>query len=147
MRNWEAIKRDQEGRTDPLAGIPAALPALQLAAKLQKRAAEGGFAWPTVSGPVAKVREELEEVVEATEPEHLEWEVGDLLFAVVALARAKGVEPEAALRRTARRFRARFLAARAAAEADGRDPAGLDLETWLGYWKAAKHAPATAQDG
>jgi ATP diphosphatase len=99
-----------------------------------------------VSGPVAKVREELEEVVEATEPEHLEWEVGDLLFAVVALARVKGVEPEAALRRTARRFRARFLAARAAAEADGRDPAGLDLETWLGYWKAAKRAPAAAPD-
>jgi len=146
VRNWEAIKRDEEGRTDPLAGIPAALPALQLAAKLQKRAAEGGFAWPTVSGPVAKVREELEEVVEATEPEHLEWEVGDLLFAVVALARAKGVEPEAALRRTARRFRARFLAARAAAEADGRDPAGLDLEAWLGYWKAAKRAPAAAPD-
>src|SRR6266508_424284 len=146
VRNWEAIKREEEGRTDPLAGIPAALPALQLAAKLQRRAAEGGFAWPTVSGPVAKVREELEEVVEATQPEHLEWEVGDLLFAVVALARAKGVEPEAALRRTARRFRARFLAARAAAEADGRDPAGLDLETWLGYWKAAKRAPAAAPD-
>ena len=51
-------------------------------------------------------------------------------------------EPEAALRRTARRFRARFLAARAAAEADGHDPAGMDLETWLGYWKAAKRALA-----
>jgi uncharacterized protein YabN with tetrapyrrole methylase and pyrophosphatase domain len=66
---------------------------------------------------------------------------------VVALARAKGVEPEAALRRTARRFRARFLAARAAAEADGRDPASLDLETWLGYWKAAKHALAATPEG
>jgi MazG family protein len=147
VRNWEAIKRDEEGRTDPLAGIPAALPALQLAAKLQKRAAEGGFAWPTASGPVDKVREELGEVLEAADPEHLEWEVGDLLFAVVALARAKGVEPEAALRRTARRFRARFLAARAAAEADGHDPAALDPATWLGYWKAAKHAPAAAPDG
>jgi tetrapyrrole methylase family protein/MazG family protein len=117
VRNWEAIKRDEEGRTDPLAGIPTALPALQLAAKLQKRAAEGGFAWPAASGPADTVREELEEVVEAAEPERLEAEVGELLFAVVALARAKGVEPEAALRHTARSFRARFLAARAAAEA------------------------------
>ncbi|HET6752247.1 MAG TPA: nucleoside triphosphate pyrophosphohydrolase [Actinomycetes bacterium] len=142
VRNWETIKRDEEGRTDPMAGIPAALPALQLAAKLQKRAAADGFAWPSVQGPVAKVREELDEVVDATEPEHLEWEVGDLLFAVVALAGASGVEPEAALRRAARRFRARFVAARAAAEADGHDPATLDLETWRRYWKAAKRALA-----
>jgi MazG family protein len=142
VRNWETIKRDEEGRTDPMAGIPAALPALQLAAKLQKRAAADGFAWPSVQGPVAKVREELDEVVDATEPEHLEWEVGDLLFAVVALAGANGVEPEAALRRAARRFRTRFVAARAAAEADGHDPATLDLETWRRYWKAAKRALA-----
>jgi XTP/dITP diphosphohydrolase len=142
VRNWETIKRDEEGRTDPMAGIPAALPALQLAAELQKRAAGDGFAWPSVQGPVAKVKEELDEVVDATEPEHLEWEVGDLLFAVVALAGANGVEPEAALRRAARRFRARFVAARAAAEADGHDPATLDLETWRQYWKAAKRALA-----
>jgi MazG family protein len=146
VRNWEAIKREQEGRTDPLDGIPAALPALQLAAKLQKRAAASGFAWPGVAGPLDKVREELDEVVAATEPEHLEWEVGDLLFAVVALARAKEVEPEAALRRAARRFRARFLAARQAVEADGLDPAGLDLETWRQYWKAAKRALAATPD-
>ena len=147
VRNWEAIKREEEGRTDPLAGIPAALPALQLAAKLQKRAAEGGFAWPDLTGPLDKVREELDEVVAATEPARLEQEVGDLLFATVALARAKGVEPEAALRRTARRFRARYVHARAAAEADGRDPAGLGVEEWLAYWKAAKQALAARPDG
>jgi XTP/dITP diphosphohydrolase len=146
VRNWDAIKREQEGRTDPLAGIPAALPALQLAAKLQKRAAESGFAWADVAGPPAKVREELDEAVKATKPERLEEEVGDLLFSVVALARARGVEPEAALRRTARRFRARFLAARSAAEADGRDPATLDLTTWLAYWDAARHAVVASPD-
>src|SRR6266542_915275 len=127
MRNWETIKREEEGRSDPLAGIPSALPALQLAAKLQKRAAEGGFGWPTRTGPADKVREELEEVLAADEPEQLEWEVGDLLFAAVALARAVGVEQEAALRRTSRRFRARYAAARAAAEADGHDPSSLEL--------------------
>jgi XTP/dITP diphosphohydrolase len=119
VRNWEAIKREQEGRTDPVAGIPSALPALQLAAKLQKRAAEEGFARSELDGPDGKVREGLEQVARASEPEQLEAAVGELLFAVVALARARDVEPEAALRRSARRFRARFAAARAAAEADG----------------------------
>ncbi len=147
VRNWEAIKREEEGRTDPLAGIPAALPALQLAAKLQRRAAEGGFAWPSRHGPAAKVAEELEEVLGASEPADLEWEVGDLLFAAVALARSVDVEPEAALRRTARRFRARYTTARAAAEADGHDPATLDLETWLEYWKAAKRSLAAHAKG
>jgi MazG family protein len=110
VRNWEAIKREEEGRTDPLAGIPAALPALQLAAKLQKRAAEGGLDLPAADSPLARVRQALDEVAGAADPEQLEGRFGDLLFAVVALARDEGVEPEAALRRTARRFRARLLA-------------------------------------
>src|SRR6266511_1998676 len=120
MRNWETIKREEEGRSDPLAGIPSALPALQLAAKLQKRAAEGGFAWPSRTGPADKVREELEEVLAAT-------------------------EPEPALRRTSRRCRARYAAARAAAEAVGHDPSSLELEQWIAYWKAAKRALAEAE--
>src|SRR6266511_295293 len=92
LRNWETIKREQEGRTDPLAGIPSALPALQFTAKLQKRVIDGGLPWPDRDDPAAAIRRE-----EA---------IGDLLFAVVALARERGVEPEAALRRSARRFRA-----------------------------------------
>jgi MazG family protein len=147
VRNWEAIKRDEEGRTDPLAGIPSALPALQLATKLQRRAADGGFAWPDRDGPAAKVAEELEEVLGAQDRPAAEWEVGDLLFAAVALARSVDVDPEAALRRTARRFRARYTAARAAAEADGRDPATLDLAAWLAYWEAAKRSLAGDQEG
>jgi len=124
LRNWEAIKRDEEGRTDPLAGIPSALPALQLAAKLQKRVADTDFGWPERDRPAAKVGEmlqELEEVSGASDRDHLERAVGDLLFAVVALARERGVEPEAALRRAARRFRAAFEAAAAEAAGDGQD--------------------------
>jgi nucleoside triphosphate diphosphatase len=108
LRNWEAIKREQEGRSDPLAGIPSALPALQLAAKLQKRVGDTDFAWPQRERPAAKVGEALEEVMAAEGAEQLERGVGDLLFAVVALARERGVEPEAALRRAARRFRASY---------------------------------------
>jgi MazG family protein len=109
VRNWEAIKREEEGRTDPLAGIPTALPALQLAAKLQKRAPAGDL--PAGAGSPASIRERLDEVAGAAGDEELEAAVGELLFEVVALARAKSVEPEAALRRSARRFRARLLAA------------------------------------
>jgi tetrapyrrole methylase family protein/MazG family protein len=129
LSNWEAIKREQEGRTDPLAGIPSALPALQLAAKLQKRVGDTGFAWPERDRPAAKVGEALEQVQEAEGAEQLERGVGELLFAVVALARERGVEPEAALRRTARRFRASYQAALAqtpdepgGAYEDGDDP-------------------------
>jgi XTP/dITP diphosphohydrolase len=109
VRNWETIKREEEGRTDPLAGIPSALPALQLAAKLQKRAPAGGVA--EGAGSAARVRERLDELAGAARADGLEAAVGDLLFEVVALARASGVDPEAALRATARRFRARLLAA------------------------------------
>jgi MazG family protein len=110
LRNWETIKREQEGRTDPLAGIPPALPALQLAAKLQRRVAEAGLAGPDHEGALAAVRQALEEADAALAPEQREQALGELLFAVVALARERGVEPEAALRRTARRFRARHAA-------------------------------------
>jgi MazG family protein len=126
LRNWEAIKRDEEGRTDPLAGIPSALPALQLAAKLQKRVADTDFAWPERDRAAAKVGEvlqELDEAAETSDPDKLERALGDLLFAVVALARERGVEPEAALRRAARRFRAAFEEAIAESAGDARDDA------------------------
>ena len=133
VRNWEAIKREEEGRTDPLAGIPSALPALQLAAKLQKRVPGDGL--PAGAGSPASVRERLDDLagaagtrggmgaggtastsareasVGAAGADGLERAVGELLFEVVALARANGVEPEAALRATARRFRAQLLPA------------------------------------
>jgi MazG family protein len=130
LRNWETIKREQEGRTDPLAGIPSALPALQLAAKLQKRVGETGLAAPDRDRPAAKVGEALEEVMEAEGAEQLERAVGDLLFAVVGLARERGVEPEAALRRAARRFRA--AAESALAEARSRATGDQDLDNDAG---------------
>jgi MazG family protein len=149
--NWDRIKREDEGRADPLAGIPAALPALQRAAKLQKRAGESGFAWPTTKGPADKVNEELAELLQALDaevpdPEHVEWEVGDLLFAAVALARAAGVEPEGALRKAGRRFAERYARALQAAVAAGREPRELTGEEWGGYWRAAKRATAAGAE-
>lgn len=121
VARWEEIKLAEKGgaRRSLLDGIPRGLPALLQAERVLSRAAEVGFRWPPGSqGPGEKVREELEDVLEAAElaPEApgnkrggaREEEVGDLLLAAVALARQLEVDPEAALRRALREFTRRF---------------------------------------
>jgi ATP diphosphatase len=110
---WEIIKAEERSK-DPdksaLAGVALALPALERAAKLQRRAARTGFDWPDTSGPKAKIHEELAELeAEVEHPRQFE-EMGDLLFAVVNLARHLNIEPEAALREANRKFERRFRA-------------------------------------
>jgi ATP diphosphatase len=111
---WEEIKAAERATKadDPsvLAGVALALPALERAAKLQKRAARTGFDWPDVHGPRAKILEELEEVAGATNDAEREEEVGDLLFAVVNLARFLKINPEEALRKANAKFERRFRA-------------------------------------
>jgi ATP diphosphatase len=107
---WEAIKAEErKGKDDQsaLAGVALALPALERAAKLQKRAARTGFDWPDIEGPKAKIHEELEEIASAP-PELVEEEVGDLLFAVVNFARHLKIDPEEALRKAKRKIERRF---------------------------------------
>ena len=112
---WESLK-SREGRTirGTLDGLPETLPDLLLSYRLQERAAEVGFDWPDTLGPLAKVREELAEVeaelpvTDAKNQARLHDEVGDLLFAVVNLARKLGVQPGSALERSNRKFRDRF---------------------------------------
>jgi MazG family protein len=108
---WERIKRrERKGKT--LAGIVSTLPPLLKAYRLQERAASVGFDWPDVNGPLEKVREEVREVERELEAsgESLQDEIGDLLFAVVNLARKAGVQPAPALDRANRKFRERFEA-------------------------------------
>ena len=115
---WEEIKaaERQAKADDPsvLAGVALALPALERAAKLQKRAARTGFDWPDVEGPRAKILEELDEVGSARSDQEREEEVGDLLFAVVNFARFLKINPEEALRRANAKFERRFRAIEAA---------------------------------
>jgi tetrapyrrole methylase family protein/MazG family protein len=107
--NWEKLKAEEEGgRKGVEEGIPASLPALARAAKVQRRTAGWGFTWRSVSGAVGALREELGELEEATSPENAEEEVGDVLFATVAVARKLGVDPESALRRTIAGFAVRY---------------------------------------
>jgi ATP diphosphatase len=133
---WDAIKAaERKRRTDDsaLAGVANALPALDRAAKLQRRAARTGFDWPDESGPRAKIDEELAELDSETDLKRRQDELGDLLFAVVNLARHLNVDAEEALRQANRKFEKRF---RAIETASGFGAMSLDEMEAL--WTAAK---------
>jgi len=150
--NWEVIKEaERKGKaTTPqsvLADVPAALPALMRAQKLQKRASRVGFDWPDTTGVIAKIREELNEVEQELAGgtrDSIEEELGDLLFAVANLARFMEVDSEEALRRANHKFTTRFhhieaeLAKRNIALRD----AGLELMERL--WNEAKNIEKAA---
>lgn len=134
MANWEALKRDEKGRESVLDGVPLALPALAKSLELQSRAASVGFDWPDLEGVLAKVNEEIAEVLDALDdPDALQSEVGDLLFSAVNLARHLSVDPEMALRGAAARFDRRFRVVEA-----GGDPKGATLEELDKRWEQAK---------
>jgi MazG family protein len=107
--NWEKLKAEEEGgRKGVDEEIPASLPALARAAKVQRRAAGWGFGWRTTAGAIDALREEVEELAQQRDAENAEEEVGDVLFATVAVARTLGVDGETALRRTIRGFARRY---------------------------------------
>ena len=120
-----------------MAGVAQALPALLRAEKLQKRAARTGFDWPDAQGAIAKIHEELDEVASATSHAHREEEVGDLLFAVVNLARHLKIDPEVALRGGNAKFDRRFRQMEAIA---GDAFVGLSLDEKEALWQQAKQA-------
>jgi len=129
---WEKVKRRERGAgSRTLRGLPPSLPPLLMAYRLQERAAGVGFDWPDARGPLEKVREELTEVERATgnvERGTIEEELGDLLFAVVNLARKLAIDPRAALERANDKFQRRFEAVERLAGQRGVDigHAGLD---------------------
>ncbi|MGD8177033.1 nucleoside triphosphate pyrophosphohydrolase [Marinimicrobium sp. ARAG 43.8] len=140
-QRWETIKqqeREAKGVRGTLDDVPLNLPALTRAAKLQKRAAGVGFDWPAVNGPLDKVREETDELVEAiAEQDHeaITEELGDLLFTVTNVARHLKIDPEAALRSANRKFERRFGAVEAEAAAPLQE---LSEETLDALWNRAK---------
>ncbi|EZP83475.1 Nucleoside-triphosphate pyrophosphatase [Novosphingobium resinovorum] len=139
---WEKLKakeRAAKGATSAIDGVAMSLPALMRAEKLQKRAARVGFDWPDPSGAADKVREEMQELAEASAAERLE-EAGDLLFAAVNLVRLNGIAPEDALRAANVKFERRFRAMEALSAEDNRDFATLSLEEQEAYWQAVKRS-------
>ncbi|HEX6784876.1 MAG TPA: nucleoside triphosphate pyrophosphohydrolase [Sphingomicrobium sp.] len=140
---WEIIKAEERA-TNPdksaLAGVALALPALERAAKLQRRAARLGFDWPDAAGPRAKIDEELAELEAESKHDRKFEELGDLLFAVVNLARHLNIEPEAALREASRKFEQRFRVIES-------EPgfADLPLDEKEALWTAAKRSQADSK--
>lgn len=145
---WEDHKA-AERAADPkgqgasiLDDVPVALPALLRAEKIQKRAARVGFDWPEVGPVVEKIKEEIAELSDAlaggSETDKVADEVGDLLFAVVNLARHIDVAPEEALRRANQKFARRFRHIEAALAADGRKMGEMSLDQLEALWQEAK---------
>ena len=135
---WDAIKaaeRSEKEHESALDGVATALPALDRAAKLQRRAARTGFDWPNASGPRVKIDEELAELDAESKSARQAEELGDLLFAVVNLARHLKIDPEDALRKANTKFERRF---RAIETTPGFEAMSLDEKEEL--WRAAKAA-------
>ena len=149
---WEAIKAqeraakaERKGETTPsvLDDVPTPLPALARAEKLTKRAAKVGFDWPDYASVREKAAEELTEVddaVAAGNQAATHEEIGDLLFAVVNLARHAGVDAEAALRDANLKFTRRFHYVEARCREDGIEPSDAGLERLDGYWNEIRKA-------
>jgi MazG family protein len=146
---WEAIKTEQEGREGVFHDVPASLPALLQARKVQRRAAAVGYDWPDLAGPFAKLREEVDELAHEvartgspaseTEPDPAVFaELGDVLFSIVNLARKVNVDPELALRAASGRFVGRVEHAAELAARDGKDWAALELGSQDAYYDRAK---------
>ncbi|MGB9885776.1 MAG: nucleoside triphosphate pyrophosphohydrolase [Moorellales bacterium] len=140
--NWQRIKEKEKGRSPSLlGGVPRELPALARAQKLQERAAAVGFDWPEVAGVWEKLREEEEELAAAVAAGHqaeVEAELGDLLFAVVNLARFLKVDAEGALRASIQRFVRRFGYLEEHCRRQGRRPEELSLAEMDRLWEEAK---------
>ncbi|WCR43507.1 nucleoside triphosphate pyrophosphohydrolase [Stutzerimonas stutzeri] len=156
-QRWEEIKAEERAekaaapeQLSLLDDVPSALPALSRAAKLQKRAAQVGFDWPEALPVVDKVREELDEVLEAmseNDPQAIAEELGDLLFVVVNLARHLKVDPENALRAANGKFERRFRFIEQALREAGRPIESCDLEELDGLWGEAKKAERSPSCG
>jgi tetrapyrrole methylase family protein/MazG family protein/ATP diphosphatase len=144
-QGWEALKaaeREAKGaRTSLLDDVPVGLPGLTRAVKLSKRAATVGFVWPTVQDVIAKLHEEVGEMlaeVEAGDLEKARQEIGDVLFVVANLARTLNVDPEGAVRSTNEKFVRRFKYVEQQLARRGKTPEQSDLAEMDALWDEAK---------
>jgi len=142
LRNWEHQKMHEArkaGNNESVVDrVPATLPALAWALGLQKRAARVGFDFATPSAAAQSVAEEAKELAEVSDHDRAFEEMGDLLFAIVSLARTLKVNPEDALRVAGQRFRRRFAAAEAALRSEGKTFSDLSEPEKLRHWEESR---------
>ncbi|SKA95429.1 tetrapyrrole methylase family protein / MazG family protein [Caloramator quimbayensis] len=145
LQNWEKIKRDEkniESYTDNLKAIPKPLPALLRSYKVQEKAAQVGFDWDKVDEAVDKVKEELNEFLQVYKTNNygnIIEEIGDLLFAVVNVARFFDINPEFALTKTIEKFITRFEYIEKSAEKNGKKLEDMTLKEMDQLWDEAKN--------
>ena len=150
LRNWDALKRvekHQETDTSALDSVARSLPGLIRAEKLQKKAAKVGFDWENVQGAFDKVEEEIGELQQAVDGNgDAEEELGDLLFAVVNVARHLKVDPERALEKTCDKFISRFASMERQARAADQTLSDLSLEELDALWDKAKQTEGRTEE-
>lgn len=141
-QNWEALKlRKKNRKSGTLGGVPVSLPSMVKAFRIGEKAAATGFDWEQKEDVWAKVKEELMEVdaeLRAEDKEHLTDEMGDLFFALVNACRLYGIDPEAALERTNKKFIRRFNHLEKRAEEQGVSLHDMTLSEMDSYWNEAK---------
>lgn len=142
LKNWEKLKlKEKDGNKSVLSGVPDALPALIKSYRIQGKAQGVGFDWETADQVWDKVKEEMEELkaeVEANDTDKMEAEMGDLLFAVVNLARKLHINPENALERTNKKFISRFTYLEENTIKKGKDLKDMTLAEMDELWEEAK---------
>ncbi|HEY7305010.1 MAG TPA: nucleoside triphosphate pyrophosphohydrolase [Bryobacteraceae bacterium] len=145
-QRWDEIKKEEKTRQETtlasiLDDVPRNLPALMEAEKIGKKAAGAGFEWPDIAGVVEKLQEEAAELARARQSEdheHIQDEIGDLLFTLVNLARFLKVDPEQALRKTNARFRRRFGYVERQIAASSSSLPETPLDRMEEFWQEAK---------
>lgn len=137
-RNWERLKRTEGRERSAAEGIPHETPALAYAQLMQERVARRGFDWDDAAGVLAKIAEEAMEVRCAEGKDRKASEIGDLLFALVNLARWEGIHAEDALRKANLRFKKRYITMEGLAKEKGEDFATLSLNKMEELWQEAK---------
>lgn len=142
--DWEAVKQKERGQsttTEAMESVCKALPSLWRCEKVQSKAAKAGFEWRSAEDAFAKISEEtaeLRDAIENGDADVIEAELGDLLFAVVKVARFQNIDPEKAAHRACEKFIRRFSAVEAAAAHQGQQVSDLSYEEMIALYTACK---------
>ncbi len=137
-KNWEQIKASEKSNNGTLDGIPQNMPALMVAEKIQKRAASVGFDWPDESGPINKLKEEYQELIEAETKSEINEEIGDILFTIVNICRKHNVSAEILLKKANQKFKDRFVKCETIAKLHKTPLETLSIEELEVIWDQAK---------
>jgi tetrapyrrole methylase family protein/MazG family protein len=145
LANWDDIKKTEKGRTSIFEGIPRSMPSLSYGTKIGRKASKVGFDWPDVEGAFTKIEEEANELraaIAADDRVNIREELGDLLFAIVNVARHLDIDAELALRAASDKFRSRFEGVEELARQRTIDLKTADLEVLEALWNEVKESRA-----